>query len=96
MILKSSASSWRRVVFAVVTLLLNVIAPLDESAGSRLLAADPPEVAGARLEENGKWLEAAQLYRDLALAGNTIGPGWVQRALVAYLTADRAQEAEEA
>ena len=59
-----------------------------------LVAADPPGVIGGRLEEAGKWLEAAQLYRRLALSGATIDPGWVQRAIVAYLTADRAADAE--
>src|SRR5262245_7053428 len=50
---------------------------------------------GTRLEKEGRWAEAAALYRGDALRlGPEQGDAAVKRAMVAYLMADRLPEAE--
>lgn len=61
--------------------------PSGKPVGDRL-------AEGARLEKEGRWAEAAALYREEALRGPERGDPAVKRAMVAYLMADRLPDAE--
>ncbi len=51
---------------------------------------------GARLEADGRWMEAAALYRQQALGGQPPSNGaLIRQALVAYYMADRPAEADK-
>jgi tetratricopeptide (TPR) repeat protein len=54
------------------------------------------QAQAARLEEAGRWSEAAQLYRQEVLRGDPrTREAWVKKGILAYLMADQLRSAED-
>lgn len=74
----------------------SLLALLPACSGERPGAATADlEARAARLEENGRWSEAARLYLEAALRGEPrAGVKWIQKGILACLMGDQLAEAK--